>query len=97
MPGKVRGDVEKLSKDLKVKIERGPDELKDLPRLFGGKPLKYDLSKYEVHIFAEITDAPNMTIEEILKQANYYRDNGADIIDIGCLPNQKFRQLRHHL
>tara|TARA_B100000965_G_C19601068_1_gene762675 strand:+ start:5382 stop:6773 length:1392 start_codon:yes stop_codon:yes gene_type:complete len=93
LPGKVRGDVEKLSKDLKVKIERGPDELKDLPRLFGGKPLKYDLSKYEVHIFAEITDAPNMTIEEILKQANYYRDNGADIIDIGCLPNQKFSHL----
>ena len=40
--------------------------------MFGGKALKYDLSKYEVHIFAEITDAPNMSVEEIIKQSNYY-------------------------
>ena len=93
LPGKVRGDIEKLSEDLKIEIERGPEELKDLPTLFGGKALKYDLSKYEVHIFAEITDAPNMSVEEIIKQADYYRNNGADVIDIGCLPNQQFPHL----
>ena len=93
LPGKVRGDVDKLSKDLDIDIERGPEELKDLPTLFGGDALKYDLSKYEVHIFAEITDAPNMSVEEIIKQAEYYRKNGADVIDIGCLPNQHFPHL----
>ena len=90
LPGKVRGDIDELAKKLKTKIERGPEELKDLPVMFGGNPLKYDLSKYEVHIFAEITDAPNMKIQEIISMANYYRDNGADIIDIGCLPNKPF-------
>ena len=93
LPGKVRGDIDELAKKLKIKIERGPEELKDLPVMFGGNPLKYDLSKYEVHIFAEITDAPNMKIQEIISMANYYRDNGADIIDIGCLPNKPFPHL----
>ena len=93
LPGKVRGDIDKLSNQLNIEIQRGPEELKDLPTMFGGKALKYDLSKYEVHIFAEITDAPNMSVEEIIKQSNYYRENGADVIDIGCLPNQKFPHL----
>ena len=93
LPGKVRGDIDELAKKLKIEIERGPEELKDLPVMFGGNPLKYDLSKYEVHIFAEITDAPNMKIQEIISMANYYRDNGADIIDIGCLPNKPFPHL----
>jgi dihydropteroate synthase-like protein len=93
LPGKVRGDVDELAKKLKIKIERGPEELKDLPVMFGGNPLKHDLSKYEVHIFAEITDAPNMKIQEIINMANNYRNNGADIIDIGCLPNKSFPHL----
>ena len=93
LPGKVRGDINKLSKDLNIEIERGPEELKDLPTLFGAEALKYDLSKYEVHIFAEITDAPNMSVEEIIHRSKYFRENGADVIDIGCLPNQSFPHL----
>tara|TARA_E500000331_G_scaffold358286_1_gene423992 strand:+ start:1394 stop:2785 length:1392 start_codon:yes stop_codon:yes gene_type:complete len=93
VPGKVRGDIKELSNKLKINIERGPEELKDLPVLFGGKALKYDLSKYEVHIFAEITDAPNMSIEKIVELAERYRKNGADVIDIGCLPNKNFPHL----
>jgi len=93
LPGKVRGDIDELAKKLKIEIERGPEELKDLPVMFGGNPLKHDLSKYEVHIFAEITDAPNMKIQEIINMADNYRNNGADIIDIGCLPNKSFPHL----
>ncbi|MAQ72808.1 MAG: dihydropteroate synthase [Gammaproteobacteria bacterium] len=93
IPGKARGDLSELSKKLNVDFFRGPDELKDLPNLFGKESLKHDLSQYEVSIFAEITDAPNMSLEEIVKQANFYRDNGADVIDIGCLPNIKFNHL----
>ena len=93
IPGRARGDTDKLSKELQIKVIRGPDELKDLPTLFGEKPLQHDLSKYQVSIFAEITDAPNMSINEIIELANHYRDSGADVIDIGCLPNKKFNHL----
>tara|TARA_B100001094_G_scaffold286323_1_gene301049 strand:- start:33 stop:1424 length:1392 start_codon:yes stop_codon:yes gene_type:complete len=93
LPGKVRGDIDELAKKLNIAIERGPEELKDLPVMFGGIPLKYDLSKYEVHIFSEITDAPNMKVQDIIRMASYYRNNGADVIDIGCLPNKPFPHL----
>jgi len=93
LPGRVRGNIEDLSKKLNIEVLRGPDELKDLPTLFGRKSLDFDLSKYEISIFAEITDAPNLSVSEILDIATSYRNDGADVIDIGCLPNVKFNHL----
>jgi dihydropteroate synthase-like protein len=93
IPGRCRGDVESLSKELGVQVERGPEELKDLPMYFGKDAHQYDLSKYSVKIFAEIVDAPNISVEEIVKRADYYRKNGADVIDLGCLPNAVFSHM----
>jgi len=93
VPGRCRGDLEPLSAHFGVPFQRGPDDLKDLPQFFGreGKPL--DLSKHDVRIFAEIVDAPNMSIEAVLDQAQAYRDAGADVIDLGCLPKTPFPHL----
>ena len=52
-----------------------------------------DLSKYDTKIIGEITEAPNMSVEEIINQAYIYKNYGADIIDIGCLPSTKFPHL----
>lgn len=93
IPGRVRGSIDDLEKNINKKIIRGPDELKDLPTLFGEKPIKYDLSKFETSIFGEITDALNMTVEEVITRAEYFRLEGADVIDIGCLPNKEFPHL----
>ena len=93
IPGRVRGDLVALEKKINKKIIRGPDELKDLPTIFGAKPVKYDLSKFETSIFGEITDALNMTVEEVIEKAEYFRLEGADVIDIGCLPNKEFPHL----
>jgi dihydropteroate synthase-like protein len=90
IPGRCRGDVAVLAKELDVPVERGPEELKDLPVYFGKEAHKYDLSRYSVKIFAEIVDAPNINIDEIVKRAGYYKKNGADVIDIGCLPSTDF-------
>lgn len=90
IPGRCRGDVEALAKGLDVVVERGPEELKDLPLYFGKEAHQYDLSRYSVKIFAEIVDAPNISVEEIVNRANYYKQNGADVIDIGCLPSTDF-------
>jgi dihydropteroate synthase-like protein len=90
VPGRCRGDLEALSKDLGLPIERGPEELKDLPQFFGKQAQKIDLSQYKVKIFAEIVDAPRLNVEEVVKRASYYRQQGADVIDIGCLPDTPF-------
>ena len=90
LPGRCRGDVAALSAELGLPIERGPEELKDLPLFFGKAAHHYDLSQYKVKIFAEVVDAPNVSVDEVIKRAYYYQKNGANVIDIGCLPGTKF-------
>ncbi len=90
VPGRCRGDLEALSANMGLPIGRGPDELKDLPMFFGQTAQKPDLSRYSVKIFAEIVDAPNLSVDDVVKRAYYYQQNGADVIDIGCLPSTDF-------
>lgn len=93
IPGRCRGDIEALSQHLGVPVERGPEEVKDLPLYFGKGAHQYDLSHYQTKIFAEIVDAPNISVEEVVQRARYYQTNGADVIDIGCLPGTPFPHL----
>jgi dihydropteroate synthase len=93
VPGRCRGDLAALSDQLGIKVTRGPEEIKDLPVHFGRARKKPDLSRYSVKIFAEIVDAPERSIESLIERAAYYRDNGADVIDIGCLPQEAFPHL----
>ena len=93
VPGRVRGDLESLSQQLGVPVVRGPEEVKDLPLFFGKARKQPDLSRYDVNIFAEIVDAPERSVDSIVERARYYADNGANVIDIGCLPEEKFPHL----
>jgi len=93
IPGRCRGDIETLSTYLGVTVERGPEELKDLPAYFGQANRQSDLSHYDVQIFAEIVDAPNISVEEIVTRAYKYKEDGANVIDLGCLPSTSFPHL----
>lgn len=90
VPGRCRGDLDELSSHFGVPFVRGPDDLKDIPRFFGRSGAPLDLSKHDVRIFAEIVDAPHLSIDAILEQATAYRNAGADVIDLGCLPQTPF-------
>jgi dihydropteroate synthase-like protein len=93
VPGRCRGDLDELSRHFGIPVERGPEELMDLPRFFGYAGKTPDLSRYDVSIFAEIVDAPNLSIEAILQRASAYAADGADVIDLGCLPDTPFPHL----
>ncbi len=93
VPGLCAGDVEKLSEVLGIPVVRGPKDLKDLPMYFGKGSEPPDLSQYDIRIFAEIVDAPDVSIENVLQQAAAYVADGADVIDVGCLPGREFPQL----
>jgi dihydropteroate synthase-like protein len=93
LPGRCSGDVPTLAAHLGVPVARGPDELKDLPAYFGRGGAPPDLSRYDVRVFAEIVDAPELTVEQILARAQSFRDSGADVIDLGCLPAKLFPHL----
>ncbi len=93
IPGRCRGEIKDLEIYFKKKCVRGPEELKDIPSFLGLQGKNLDLSKYDTKIIGEITEAPNMSIDQIITQANMFRGDGADIIDIGCLPSTKFPHL----
>lgn len=93
VPGRCRGDVEALSAHYGLPVQRGPEELKDLPRFFNRAAKAVDLSAYEVAIFAEIVDAPRLTVAQIVERAQAYQADGADVIDLGSLPDTPFGHL----
>jgi dihydropteroate synthase-like protein len=90
LPGRFRGDVDRLSAHFGIPFQRGPDEIADLPPFLGraGKPP--DLSRHDIRIFAEIVDAPALSIAELVARARVLAAAGADVIDIGCLPETPF-------
>jgi dihydropteroate synthase-like protein len=93
LPGRCRADLERLSSRFGVPFLRGPDELKDIPGYFGRARKASDMSKYDIQIFAEIVDASELTVEAILARAQDYTAKGANVVDLGCLPDTPFPHL----
>ena len=93
LPGRVRGDVAALAAHYGIPVERGPDELKDLPAYFNQKARAVDLTQHDTLIFAEIVEAPQLTVEAIVARAQALRREGADVIDLGGLPATPFPHL----
>ncbi len=93
IPGKFRGNLDKLSRYFKIPVERGPDDISHLPDYFGLKKPEEKLDEYECEIFAEIVDAADISTQKILKLAKSYSAQGANVIDLGCMPDTKFGHL----
>ncbi|MFA6179671.1 MAG: DUF6513 domain-containing protein [Candidatus Methylopumilus sp.] len=93
VPGLCRGDLRLLEEKYGIPVERGPEDLKDLPQFFGRGGKAPDLSQHDVRIFAEIVEAPELTVDGIIARAEYFSVQGADVIDLGCLPNTPFPHL----
>jgi len=88
LPGHCRGDLAALADRLGVPVEVGPEDLRDLPRILGGSGDRLDgYGAYDIEILAEINHAPRLTLEQFLAQAERFRAQGADRIDVGCDPD----------
>jgi dihydropteroate synthase-like protein len=94
LPGRCRANLEHLSAEFGVPFVRGPDELKDLPAHFGKQSRGHDLSRHDMRIFAEIVDASALSVDAIVARAAAMRAAGADVIDLGCLPDTPFPHLQ---
>ncbi len=90
LPGRCRADLVVLARELGAAVERGPDEVADLPVYLGRSGPKPDLSRHDMRLFAEIVDASTMSVAAIVERARRLRAAGADVIDLGCLPDTPF-------
>lgn len=93
LPGRCKGDLAALAAELGLPVELGPEEVKDLPQHFGRKGARRDLAAHDCRIFAEIVEAPGLDVPAILARAAALAAEGADVIDLGCLPGTPFPQL----
>jgi dihydropteroate synthase-like protein len=93
LPGRCRADLDRLSRDFGATFQRGPDELKDLEKFLGRGGQEPDLTQHDLRIFAEIVEAPSLSVAEIVARAIATRAKGADVIDLGCLPDMAFPHL----
>ncbi|MSQ94161.1 MAG: dihydropteroate synthase [Gemmataceae bacterium] len=88
LPGQCNGDLGVLRQAWGERtIEKGPDDLRDLPDYFGAADKSgAAYGKYDIEILAEINHAPRLTLAEIRTIARKAKADGADVIDLGCDP-----------
>jgi len=90
LPGRYRGDLDRLTTHFGLPFQRGPDEIADLPAFLGRAGTPPDLSRHDMRIFAEIVDAPALSLDALLARARALVAAGADVVDLGCLPETPF-------
>ena len=90
IPGMCQGDVDVLSERFDVPAEKGPADLKRLPAFFGQADARSRYGARDVRVFAEINNVPHLDREAIVAAAEYYRDAGADVIDLGLSLDRKW-------
>ena len=83
IPGSCQGDVAVLGERSSVPAEKGPADLKRLPAFFGQADARSRYGARDIRVFAEINNVPHLDRERIVAAASYYRDAGADVIDLG--------------
>jgi dihydropteroate synthase-like protein len=93
LPGLVEGETDVLSQRYGVPVEKGPKDLREIPRYFGRAQAVMEYGAYDIEILAEINNAPKLAREAIRAAAEYFRASGADLIDIGCTPGVPFPAL----
>jgi dihydropteroate synthase-like protein len=90
IPGLCEGDVRAIEDRWGTRAEKGPDDLRDLPEHFGLAALREEYGAHDIRIFAEINNVPHLPREEVVRAAEYYRQSGADVIDLGCSLDRRF-------
>jgi dihydropteroate synthase-like protein len=95
LPGWCGGDLETLTQQFGVPFQRGPKDMFDLPEFFGEQSKKFpELNQYEIEILAEINHAPRLSDAQLIAQAQKFREDGADVIDLGCIPGESWAGVR---
>jgi dihydropteroate synthase-like protein len=83
IPGMCEGDVDVIGERFGIPAEKGPADLKALPSWFGQEDARAGYGERDIRVFAEINHVPRLDRDAIFAIAERYRDEGADVIDLG--------------
>ena len=97
LPGFVDSGIDELEKKVAAKVIVGPKDCRDIPEMFGEKPPVTDLSRHDIQIIAEINHAGRLPLQQFIATAQQMADDGADLIDIGCDPANRFEAVADYV
>lgn len=92
VPGACSGDWSVVEKAAGVPVTAGPEDVRDLPDLFG-QQASSSYGERNICILAEINHSPRLSRDELVKQALVFWKQGADVIDLGCEPGSTWTGL----
>ena len=90
IPGLCEGDPQVIGERVGVPVEKGPKDLREIPRHFGRALTALEYGAWDIEIVAEINNAPRLTRDALRREASYFHESGADVIDLGCTPGLAF-------
>ncbi len=92
LPGHCRGDLAPILALSSARVDLGPEDLRDLPMFLTGRggDRRKDYGRFDIEILAEINHAPRIGTDAVLAMAEGYRESGADVIDLGCVPGHRW-------
>lgn len=93
VPGYVSGSLDPIAARAGLPVERGPRDLRQLPKFFHQAAAPSEYGPYNIEIIAEINHCPQLPLAEILREAERLRADGADLIDVGCDPGNPWTQV----
>lgn len=93
IPGLCEGATATIADRFAVRVEKGPNDLREIPEFFGQAAAREEYGAWDIEIIAEINNAPRLSREAITREALRFRESGADYVDIGCTPGLDFPAL----
>ena len=61
IPGLCEGDPQEIRDKVGVPVEKGPKDLREIPRHFGRAAIAHEYGDWDIEIAAEINNAPKLT------------------------------------
>src|SRR3989475_5384003 len=86
IPGLCEGDPAAIAAKARTRVEKGPNDLREIPDYFGHQATPPASGAYDIEIVAEVNNAPRLPREAVRREAQDYRASGADVMDIGRTP-----------
>jgi dihydropteroate synthase-like protein len=93
LPGLVEGDPAVIADKVGRRVVRGPKDLREIPQWFGHEAIARDYGAWDIEIVAEINNVPRLSRSDIRERAEYFRAEGADVIDLGMTPGLSYPAL----
>src|SRR5262249_34933761 len=69
IPGLCEGDADFIGRQLGVRVEKGPKDLREIPMYFGRAAAARDYGHWDIQIVAEINNAPRLSRDAIRREA----------------------------